>query len=301
MEPHYPYSAVGNRPPFLWPAGANVAIVFTVNLEAWDLVKPSSETKYGGGPGILPDPLPANLPDWPNYTWREYGHRVGFWRLLDLFDAFGVRVSATLSAQVPIRYPELFEAALERGWEFNAHGWEQGTSLIEFANDEAAERRFISDVSAAFDQSVGTPPLGWLSPSARFTSNTVKILADLGYLWHSDYLNDDEPYLLDVNGRKLVAIPYSFEVNDYLAFFRRNFTSTEWQDLLRDQLDVLLEEAQATGSGKLMNVGLHPHVSGVPFRVRPLAWFLDYARAKEGVIFPTREEIARVALNGAGA
>jgi allantoinase len=102
-----------------------------------------------------------------------------------------------------------------------------------------------------------------------------------------------------VKGRRLVAIPYSFEVNDYMAFLRRNFTTAAWGDLLRETFDVLLAEARRTGSGKLMNVGVHPHVIGTPFRIRSLAAFLDYAREQPGVFFPTREEIARHTLSEA--
>lgn len=299
MEPHYPYRPVENRPPFQWPGGNHLAIVLTVNLESWDLVKPTSERLYAGGPGILPEPLPADIPDWPNYTWREYGMRVGFWRVLEILEAYGVRASAALSLQVPERYPEMFEAALAAGWELNAHGYEQGTLLTQFARDEAAERRYLEEVVARYTAAVGVPPLGWLSPSARFTANTVGLLMELGFLYHGDYLNDDEPFLVELQGRRLVAIPYSFEVNDYMAFLRRNFTSAEWSELLRETFEVLLDEARRTGSGKLMNIGLHPHVIGAPFRIRSLARFLAAVREQPGVFFPTREEIARITLEQA--
>jgi peptidoglycan/xylan/chitin deacetylase (PgdA/CDA1 family) len=299
VEPHYRYRPLGHRPPFRWPGGNHLAVVLTVNLESWDLVKPTSDRLYAGGPGILPEPLPADIPDWPNYTWREYGMRVGFWRVLDLLEQYAVRASATLSLQVPDRYPEMFEAALDAGWELNAHGYEQGTLLTTFARDEAGERRYLEDVVARYTAAVGAPPLGWISPSARFTANTPRLLAELGFLYHGDYLNDDEPFVFTVKGRRLVAIPYSFEVNDYMAFLRRNFTTAAWGDLLRETFDVLLAEARRTGSGKLMNVGVHPHVIGTPFRIRSLAAFLDYAREQPGVFFPTREEIARHTLSEA--
>ncbi|MCS6800363.1 MAG: polysaccharide deacetylase family protein [Chloroflexota bacterium] len=299
MEPHYRYRPVSSRPPFRWPGGNHLAVVLTVTLESWDLVKPAGAAGYAGGPSILPDPLPADIPDWPNYTWREYGMRVGFWRVLEVLEQYGVRGSAALGLQVPERYPAMFEAALEAGWELNAHGYDQGTPLTAFARDPDAERRYLEEVVARYLAAVGTRPLGWLSPSARFTAHTVRFLAELGFLYHGDYLNDDEPYLIEVSGRRLVAIPYSFEVNDYTAFFRRNFTTAEWSSLLRETFDFLLDEARRTGSGKLMNVGLHPHVIGAPFRIRSLAQFLAYAREQPGVFFPTREEIARITLDQA--
>jgi peptidoglycan/xylan/chitin deacetylase (PgdA/CDA1 family) len=268
-------------------------------MESWDLVKPTSERIYAGGPGILPDPLPADIPDWPNYTWREYGQRVGFWRIAEMFERHDVRVSATLNAQLPSRYPEMLAEGKRLGWEFNAHGYEQGTLLTTYAHDPAQERRVIGEVVEIFTEAVGARPLGWLSSSARCTANTIGILADLGFLYHCDYLNDDEPFVFAVNGRRMVGIPYSFEVNDYMAFFRRNFTTDEWLTMLKEQFDVLYDEAGRTGSGRLMNVGLHPHVIGVPFRASSLDRFLDYIRGFEGVIYPTREEIARIALDQA--
>ena len=297
MEPHYPYRPWRGRPQFSWPDGNRVAIVITLNVESWALTKPTKERIYQGGPGILPDPLPGDIPDWPNYTWREYGQRVGFWRILDMLSRHGVRSSATLNAQVGERYPELVSAGLEAGWEFNAHGYEQGTLLTEYAYDRDAEHKVIADVVDRFTKSVGKKPLGWLSSSARFTANTPGILADLGFLYHADYLNDDQPYPFDIHGRTMVAIPYSFEVNDYMAFYRRNFTTDEWLAMLIEQFDVLSEEAADDGQGRLMNIGLHPHVIGVPFRARSIDRFLSYVRGKEGVFFPTREEIARWVLH----
>src|SRR5690606_21485244 len=119
-----------------------------------DLLRPTSEIVYAG-PGILPDPLPGDVPDWPNYTWREYGHRVGYWRIMEILDRHGVRSSSTINAQVGEKYPAMIEEGLKRGWEFLAHGYEQGTMLTRYAHDPEAERAVIRDVVARYTAQIG--------------------------------------------------------------------------------------------------------------------------------------------------
>src|SRR5262245_62138204 len=140
---HYDYIPITQRPPLRWPDGNHVALIVTINLETWDLTKDTERSHYAGGPPILPDPLPGNVPDFPNYTWREYGQRVGLWRIVELLDELGVKASCTINGATAERRKAMVDAAVERGWEVIAHNYEQGELLTDYAHDPAAERRII--------------------------------------------------------------------------------------------------------------------------------------------------------------
>lgn len=288
---HYPYVPISERPPLKFPGGNRVALILTFNLETWDLVKDSDQPYYAGGPSILPNTLPANVPDYPNFSWREYGQRVGIWRLYDLFDELGVAASCTTNAVTFERCKAMVQACLDRGWELLAHNYEQGELLTDFAHDPEAERAVIDRTIDVYTAHVGRKPLGWLSSSLRGTLHTAGILAQREFLFYCDLMNDDQPYVIDTDSGPLVSIPYSNEINDFTILTRSNHTTDEFRDILIEELRVLHQEGAHTG--RIMNVGLHPHVSGRAYRVRALREFIQYAKSLDGVWWPTREELAR--------
>ena len=286
----YDYVPLPHRKPLTWPNGARVALVLTFNLETWDLTKPTKEKYYAGGPPILPDVLAGDTPDFPNYTWREYGQRVGIWRLFDLFDEQGVKASCTTNAVTFERRKAMTDACLERGWELLAHNWEQGELLTDFAHDPAKERDIVLRSLEQYERFVGKRAKGWLSSSLRGTLQTADILAEHGCTFYCDLLNDDQPYLLRTPNGPIVSTPYSNEINDFTLLTRRGHTTDEYRDVLIEELNVLYKEGAT--SGRLMNVGLHPHVSGRAYRIRALREFIQHAKSLPGVWFATREEIA---------
>ncbi len=286
----YDYVPLPHRKPLTWPNGARVALVLTFNLETWDLTKPTKEKYYAGGPPILPDVLAGDTPDFPNYTWREYGQRVGIWRLFDLFDEMGIKASCTTNAVTFERRKAMTDACLERGWELLAHNWEQGELLTDFAHDPAKERDIVLRSLEQYERFVGKRAKGWLSSSLRGTLQTADILAEHGCTFYCDLLNDDQPYLLRTPNGPIVSTPYSNEINDFTLLTRRGHTTDEYRDVLIEELNVLYKEGAT--SGRLMNVGLHPHVSGRAYRIRALREFIQHAKSLPGVWFATREEIA---------
>ncbi len=286
----YDYVPLPHRKPLIWPNGARVALVMTFNLETWDLTKPTKEKYYAGGPAVLPDVLAGDTPDFPNYTWREYGQRVGIWRLFDLFDEQGVKASCTTNAVTFERRKAMTDACLERGWELLAHNWEQGELLTDFAHDPAKERDIVLRSLEQYERFVGKRAKGWLSSSLRGTLQTADILAEHGCTFYCDLLNDDQPYLLRTPNGPIVSTPYSNEINDFTLLTRRGHTTDEYRDVLIEELNVLYKEGAT--SGRLMNVGLHPHVSGRAYRIRALREFIQHAKSLPGVWFATREEIA---------
>ena len=286
----YPYIPISERQPLRWPNGARVALIITFNLETWDLTKDTDKAYYAGGPPILPDVLPGRVPDFPNYTWREYGQRVGIWRLYELFDELGVKASCTTNAVTFERRRSMVQAVLDRGWELLAHNWEQGELLTDYAGDPGKEREIVLRTLAKYEAEVGRKAKGWLSSSLRSTLQTADILAEQGCTFYCDIMNDDQPYLLKTPSGPIVSIPYSNEINDFTLLTRRNYTTDQFRDILIEELDVLYEEGATTG--RIMNLGLHPHVSGRAHRLRAIREFIEHAQSLPGVWWATREEIA---------
>lgn len=286
----YPFSAFPSRGPLQWPGGKRLALIVTVNLEFWDLLKPTSASYYAGGPSILPDALPGNIPDFPNFSWREYGQRVGVWRLFDVFGEAGVPASCTLNAKLALERPAIIEAALKRNFELVPHNFEQGELLCHLQHEPEQERQVIGETLAVFRKATGRTPKGWLSSSLRGTTNTPAILVENGLTFWCDLMNDDQPYMVATEAGPIVAVPYSIEINDFTLLQRRGLTNDAAFACMKEQFDVLYAEGAKTGM--MMNVGLHPHVIGVPHRVSLLKRFLSYARQFDGVWWATRDEVA---------
>lgn len=287
---HYDYVPISQRGPLHWPENKTVALIFTFNLETWDLTKDSDKPYYAGGPAILPDALPANTPDYPNYCWREYGQRVGIWRLFELFDSLDIAASCTTNAVTFERRHAMVDACLQRGWELLAHNYEQGELLTNFAHDRNAERDVIRRSIEVYEKFTGRRPKGWLSSSLRGTLNTCSILADEGFKFYCDLMNDDQPYMVDTDNGPIVSTPYSNEINDFTLLTRRGHTTDEFRDILKEELTVLHDEGRE--QARIMNVGLHPHVSGRAYRIRAIREFVEYAKTLPGVWWATREQIA---------
>lgn len=287
---HYDYVPLPARQPLKWPNQARLALIVTINLEYWDLLKDTESAYYAGGPPVIPDPMPGNVPDFPNFSWREYGQRVGVWRMFDTFDAAGVPASCTMNAKMGLERRAVIDAVGERGWELVAHNYEQGDLLTNYQFDRDAEARLIDKALKVYRQVTGKDARGWLSSSLRSTTQTADILVERGLSFICDYMNDEQPYLIHTPGGDIVSTPYSVEINDFTFFHRRGMSTQAALELLKEQFDQLYLEGAS--SGRIMNIGLHPHVAGHPYRIRALREFLNYAKGFEHVWWATREQIA---------
>lgn len=286
----YDFVPISQRKPLQWPGGNRLAIFLTLNFEYWDKVQDHSRPYYPGGPGIVGGSLPGNVYDNANYTWREYGQRVGVWRLFDVFDAEGVPSTCTMNAKMALERSPVIDAAKERGWEILAHNYVQDELLTDYMFDEKTERDLIRRTLDVYEKAMGKPAKGWLSSSLRSTLNTIDILAEEGLTFVTDLLNDDQPYLIKTrSGKDMVSISYSSEVNDF-SMLRQGLTAQGGFELFKEQFDWLY--AESANGGRFMNIGLHPHVIGQPYRIRALRDFIRYAKQHEGIFFPTREEVA---------
>ena len=219
---YYDFVPFPERKPLKWPNGKRMAVIITTNLEYWDRTKDTDRIIYPGGPGIVGGTLTGRIYDNPNWTWREYGHRVGVWRMFDLFKATGIPTSCTINAMMALERRAVVDYAVAAGYEIVAHNYEQSELLTDFQDDEAAERKIIRKTLDVYRDVVGREAKGWLSSSLRWTPATIDLIAEEGLTFFCDLLNDDQPYLVQTRcGRPIVSVPYTSEVNDFTVFMRQ--------------------------------------------------------------------------------
>lgn len=279
----FPYSPINRRAKYSLPNGARVALWVVTNIEFFALDKPmpgdSNERPKGG------DPTPMVR----HWAQRDYGNRVGVFRLMDTLQAHGIRSTVALNSAVCDRHPEIIEDCIKLGWEMMGHCRTNTERLTEVPLEQ--ERDTIRESLDRIARATGKRPVGWLGAGLQETWNTLDHLSAEGCLYVADWVNDDQPYLMDIGGRPLVSVPYSYELNDTAAIVRSKYTPGEFERMIKDQFDVLYEEGAQ--SGRVMAICLHPYITGQPHRIKALARALDYIDGFDGVWKATGEEIAR--------
>jgi allantoinase len=280
MPPLYSYWPIPERPPLTWPDGKRMAFYIGLNVEHFEMGRPSTSITNVTA-GLPYDPL--------NYGWRDYGTRVGVWRLIDLLDSCELRASVLLNADVCEEYPQIIRAGVERDWAWLAHGKNNSHFWTGLGVDD--ERLGLRAILERIAGSTGSPPKGWLGPALTETPNTPALLAELGLTYLLDWCNDDQPYPLNVPGHRMISVPYSIEVNDILLFLERGLTAQEFEYIVTDQFEVLHEESQRR-PGAVMALSLHPFLINQPFRHKYLARVLRFVLEHDDVWFTTSDEIA---------
>lgn len=287
----YDFVPLPDRRPLRFPDGARLALIVTVNIEYWETHRAGQkEPLFPGGPATIPHALPGDVLDTANWTWREYGQRIGIWRVIDFFDRMGVAPSCTMNGLIAVERRRIVDAVNERGWELVPHNWAQNDLLTYYAAEPEKERAVIRRTLDAYEKVVGRPAKAWLSSAIRGTRHTPAFLKEFGLVAYCDYLNDDQPYLIKTTHGPIVAVPYSNDLNDFNMFARGGMSTAAGIEMLRLAFERLYEEGAATG--RIMNLGLHPHVIGQPHRIAALEEFLAYAKSRPQVWFPTREQLA---------
>jgi len=234
---------------------------------------------------VLSPPMGQPLqPDLPNWAWHEYGMRVGFWRLLEVLQRYEVGVTLAINGVVCETYPRVAEAALEAGWEFMGHGYEQ--MPMHRVEDQAAA---IEKTQATIARFTGKRPLGWESPGLTETLETADMLKAAGLEYVADWVMDDQPFEIETASGPLVSIPYTVETNDIPMMLLQSHASEEWLTRGRDQFDRLYaESAEIT---RVMSISLHPYITGAPHRIGYLEKLLQHIRAHDGVALWRGEEV----------
>jgi allantoinase len=275
----YDDSFITERKPFKWPGGNTLAVWFAPNVEVWHY---DSAT----GAGIQPNPT-NYVPDVFNYAWREYGMRVGLWRLADVFDAAGVKATVALNSQVCDVHPKAIEEMKKRGWEFMGHGTTNSTNLAGL-NPEA-EVQTVKNILGTIEQATGKKPRGWLGSGLVETYNTLDILAAEGVIYCGDWNNDDQPVPMKVKSGKMFGIPYCNEINDIPLYIRKGYTGEQYFKSVIDQFDALY--ADSSKQPRVMGVPLHPMISGQPLRIKHLERAIAHMKEHQGVWSATGSEI----------
>ena len=287
----YPYVPLPDRKPLRFPNSAQLALILTINLEYWERSRPhQKEPLFTGGPMTIPHGLPGDVFDTANWTWREYGQRIGIWRMIEAFDQLGVKPSCTVNGMMMMERRRIIDACNQRGWELVPHNWAQNDLLAFYAHDPDAERAVILRTLETYEKVVGRPAKAWLSSAIRGTARTPALLKEFGLIAYCDYLNDDQPYLIHTKHGPIVCVPYSNDINDFNLFARGGMSASAGLETLKICFDQLYEEGAQTG--RIMNVGLHPHVMGQAHRIGALREFVEYAKSRDKVWFPSRAEMA---------
>lgn len=269
-----PYSAIVDREPLRLPGSARVAVWVVVNIENWDIEGPMPRT-------VLPPPgHQVHIPDIPNWSWQEYGMRVGFWRILEALASRGIPATLSVNGSVCRQYPRLAEAAHDAGWEFLGHAyWQRPTHLIE---DQPADiRRTIDAVRGV----TGAAPRGWMGPGLTETFETPDHLAEAGIEYVADYPMDDQPFEIRTGSGPLVSVPYTVELNDIPMMLIQHHGAGEFVRRCMDSFERLRREG--ADSARVMAVAVHPYISGTPFRIRYLEEVLDRISASRDAVMWT--------------
>jgi len=272
------YSAIKDRPRLTLPNGGRLVVWVIINIEEWNPREPMPRTVLTPPAGGSPEP------DVPNWAWHEYGNRVGFWRMLEVFDRFRLPAALAINGSAIRSYEGISIAAHQRGWEFLGPGF--GQKNMQKVPDERAD---ISKTTDAIRQFTGRPPRGWLGPGLTETWETPDILAEEGYEYVCDWVLDDQPVVLKTRTRPIISVPYTQECNDVAMMLIQHHKASEYRDRAIDQFEQL--HADAEQSARIMALVAHPYIMGVPHRLRYFREALEHMQARPGVLFWTGEQI----------
>jgi peptidoglycan/xylan/chitin deacetylase (PgdA/CDA1 family) len=273
-----PYSAIVDRPTLKLPNDARLAVWTIVNVEEWSIERAMPRMVLSPPQG---QPL---LPDLPNWSWHEYGMRVGFWRFLEVLQKYSVKATLAINGSVVKSYPRVAEAALKAGWEFMGHGYTQRP--MHHVEDQRAA---IRDTVSAIKAFTGKSPRGWESPGLTETYDTIDWLAEAGIEYVADWVLDDQPCKIETAHGPIVSLPYTVEMNDIAMMVLQNHPSEEWLRRGVDQFDRLYAEGER--SARVMAISVHPYITGVPHRIAYLEKLYEYIRQRPGVHLWTGEQI----------
>ena len=275
----YPYSALPDRPVYDWPGGRRLAVYIALNLETFEFGAGLGAELAPGGP----------QPDVLNYAWRDWGNRVGAWRLRDLLETLALPASVLANSRLYEDCPGLIEAFRARGDEIVGHGRTNAERQGDL--DEAAERVLIAEATQALTRGEGRAPGGWLGPWISQSRVTPDLLAEAGYRYLLDWCHDDQPIWFRTRTRPILAVPYPQELNDIPAIVARKETGRAFAQAIRDGFDEML--AQSAKAPLVMGIALHPYIVGQPHRLRPLREALAYiAGHRDRIWLTTAGEIA---------
>ena len=277
----YSFSALPKRPTYEWPNGTRLAVYFALNVEAFE---------FGKNPGPDFTSLPS-APFHRGYAYRDFGNRVGIWRIARLFDEFDIPLAILANTSVYDACPEVLVPFRERGDEFVGHGRTNSERQAEMSED--TERTMLREVRDRFIKEEGAPPTGWLGPFISQSPKTPELLLETGFTYMMDWWFDEQPQWFRTDAGQILAVPYpSMELNDIPAFINRGASDAEFADMIVGSFDEQLDDS--ANYPLVCCVSLHTFLFGQPHRVRLLREILRHMTAqRDRVWFTTPGAIAR--------
>ena len=277
----YDHVNIGQRKDYDWPGGKRLAFYIACNVE-----------HFAFGTGLGADPAHRPGQNTRNYAWRDYGNRIGQWRLFELLDELKLPASILLNSSVCYHYPDIIEKIKQRGDDVISHG--RTTAEVHTALWEHDEARVIQECTDIIAKHVGVRPTGWMGPAALESKVTPDLLKEAGYTHTLDWPFDDQPIWTQTRSGPLLSVPYPSEMNDFGTLLSRDHTGREFADMIVDQFEEMLE--QSTRAPLVCSISLHGFVVGQPFRLRPLRKAIAHCvnhKSKDRVWFTTAGEIAK--------
>ena len=278
---------MARRSPIKWPDDARIAIVPCVAFETWpeDLGMPGSLNPSNRPPL----PLQAKFKkDMTVITDRQYGERVGVFRMIDLLEREGVKTTFFINGITAEKVPEIVKEIKAKGHEIATESYIHDCSFMKSYEEE---KKDLQRTKEAVKSVLGETPEGYLSMRVQPTDNTPLIIAEEGYTYWVDPQHEEIPYTLKVGDRTLVVLTYMFYVNDWSSYSLDGRTPRQLLEIWKDCFDYLYEEGEA-GSPKTMIWGLHPFLTGRPYRAKILREFIKYAKGHPRVWFARCIDIA---------
>lgn len=283
----YRWSNIADRPPLNLPADTQVAVALLVSLEWFPIIP-------GEAPFRAPGHMQTSYPDYRHYTAREYGTRVGFYRLLDAFRAAGATATIAVNAAIAERYPSIIADILADGHEIVAHATDMDAT-IDSSVPADAERAMIVRARDMLAQAIGTAPKGWLSIARQQSWRTPTLLVEAGFGYCLDWVNDDLPYLQTTTAGPLIAVPYNHELSDRQIILTQQHGMDSYVQQMQDAHQWLAGES----APRVLPLHLTPYVTGLPFRIGAMEKLLGWLQNQPRTRFLTAGELA-AALPPAG-
>ncbi|HIB13322.1 MAG TPA: polysaccharide deacetylase [Dehalococcoidia bacterium] len=274
------YSPIIDRPIIKWPNDARVALWISPNVEHYEYMPDDDSART---------PWPRTpFPDVQQYSYRDYGNRVGFWRMLESLDKYNIRCCVSLNMAVLEHFPEIGQAMVQRDYDYMSHGIYNTRYLYTYTEDQ--EREFYRDTIDTLKLHTGKQLKGMLGPAISGTERTPDLMAEAGLIYHTDWMHDDQPVPIKVKSGKLVSVPYSIELNDSSLLRDNHYEGDYFARICKAQFDQLYKEGAE--SGRVMCIALHPFLIGQPHRIKYLDDILSHIMSHDGVWQTTADDIA---------
>ena len=278
----YPWEMLQDRPAVRWPGGAHLAVWINVGLPYYPMDQSSD-------PFPPPYGMKTVYPDLRHYSLREYGHRVGVYRMFDALDSAGVPATFAVSARLAQRYPYLAERLADRSDEIACHGWTMNHPH-HGALDEATEAELVERSLTVLREATGKDVVGWLSPGKSQSTRTPDLLKANGVRYMADWVNDELPYHFATDHGPIVSMPLSTELEDATILVGSFHGVSEYVDQVTDAFDLLHAESSDQG-GRMLALSVHPWLLGQPHRIGGFEAILDHITGRDGVWTATAADI----------